>query len=178
MKLQYKTKGMTNPKGKAKVFFCCHPEDYKWIFDELTDCLIKSHDCAVWYVSPDQVVECSILSKELSQMQLFVIPVTYNLLNTKNEVIDFLLPFAVEKHIPVLPILCEEGLAESFNKMSGSRHCIDRTQIDKNESDEKVDNFLSSVLYDDDLAAEVRKAFCAYIFLSYRKKIRNMSISL
>lgn len=170
MKLLYKTKGMTNPKGKAKVFFCCHINDFKWLFDDLSDSLIKNHDCAVWYVSPEQAGDYSNLSKELSQMQLFVIPVTYNLLNTKNEVIDFIFPFADEKHIPVLPILCEEGLAEPFNKMSGSRHCIDRTLIDQIEFDEKVDGFLSDVLYDNDLAAEARKAFCAYIFLSYRKK--------
>ena len=34
--LQYKTKGNSNPKGKPKIYFCCHIDDFPLYFEEIS----------------------------------------------------------------------------------------------------------------------------------------------
>ena len=49
MKLQYKTRGMSEPKGKPKVYFSCHPEDFGEAFGPVTEDLLNHVNCAVYY---------------------------------------------------------------------------------------------------------------------------------
>ena len=63
-------------------------------------------------------------------MQLFVMPVTTRLLTTSNRALEQEFFFAIEQHIPVLPLMQEDGLAELFN-----RKCGDLQYLNKNEKD-------------------------------------------
>ena len=49
MKLQYKTRGMSDPKGKPKVYFSCHPEDFGEALGLITEDLLNHANCAVFY---------------------------------------------------------------------------------------------------------------------------------
>ena len=49
MNLQFKTRGMSDPKGKPKVYFSCHPEDFNEVFPLISDDLLNHANCAVWY---------------------------------------------------------------------------------------------------------------------------------
>ena len=49
MKLQYKTRGMSDPKGKPKVYFSSHPEDFNEALPLITEDLLKHANCAVFY---------------------------------------------------------------------------------------------------------------------------------
>ncbi len=42
MSLQYKTRGMSDPQGKPRVYFCYHPEDFAACFGPISDELLKS----------------------------------------------------------------------------------------------------------------------------------------
>ena len=33
--LKYKTRGDSTPSGKAKIFFCCHPDDFDLYFEKI-----------------------------------------------------------------------------------------------------------------------------------------------
>ena len=46
---RYKTRGMTSPQGKAKVYFCCHPEDFSSYFPMISDEILRYQNCAVSY---------------------------------------------------------------------------------------------------------------------------------
>ena len=47
--LMFKTKGMVNPKGKPRVYFTCHPDDFIRTFDKVSGDLLKVSDCAIYY---------------------------------------------------------------------------------------------------------------------------------
>ena len=178
--LQYKTKGNTTPKGKPKVYLCCHPDDLDIYLDGISEELFSEQNCSVWYtrVAPD--VRNDDFLEDLCQMQLFVIPVTLKFLNTSNVALEKEFKFALKNNIPVLPIMQESGLETLFNQKCGDIQFLDKTLRDKTaiRYQEKLKSFLSSVLIGDELANKVRAAFDAYVFLSYRKKDRKYAQEL
>ena len=179
--LTCKTRGGSSPQGKPRVFFCCYPEDFQPFFEEISDSILKTQNCAIWYFeNPEQVPDTEQMETDLGQMQLFVVPVTTKLLTKPNFAMDSAIPFALEKHIPVLPLMQEDGLIELFGKKFGDIQYLDKNQKDATAIpyEEKLEKYLSSVLVGDELATKVRAAFDAYIFLSYRKKDRKYAQEL
>ncbi len=92
----------------------------------------------------------------------------------------FCRPFAASRHIPVLPIMIEAGIEDFYKERFGELQFLypsggDSTEISYST---KLDKYLDSVLISDELAQRVRKAFDAYIFLSYRKKDRKYANDL
>ena len=178
--LKYKTRGDSTPQGKPKVYFCCHPEDFDFLFESTSDEILERQNCALWYASDANVPRDEDFLSELSQMQLFVMPVTAKLMYTKNYALDVEFRFAIEHHIPVIPIMQESGLDQIFNKKCGNIHYLDKNLYDVTAIpyEQKLDEYLSSVLVGDEFAKKIREAFIAYIFLSYRKKDRKYAKEL
>ena len=133
---QVKTKGNTNPKGKSRVYFSCHPDDFDDVFDKICEDVFASQDCAVYFTEDMSVViPEENRETDLGRMNLFIIPVTLKLLSQPNRAFDSDFRFAVEKHIPVLPIMMEDNINELYSrpdkfgittiKVIGKRmHCI------------------------------------------------------
>ena len=67
---------------------------------------------------------------ERKQMQLFVMPVTSELLYLDNTALKELFPFAIENHIPVLPLMQESGLDKVFNEKCGDLQFLDKNAND------------------------------------------------
>ncbi len=174
----YKTRGGSSPQGKARVYFCCHPDDFERYLQPVCDEILQKQNCAVWYDAAGGRGDFPL--DDLGGMQLFVIPVTARFLKEQNRARDIEFPFAMERHIPVLPLLQESGLEALFNQVCGDLQMLDKNNRDKTalSYDEKLEKFLASVLVGDELAARVRDAFDAYIFLSYRKKDRRYAQEL
>ena len=174
---QYKTKGNVSPQGKRRVYFTCHPDDYDRFFEKISSEILKFSDCAIWY-NPDDNYEN--IDTDLGQMNLFVIPITTKLLTKPCRTIELDVPFALKKHIPILPLMQERSLDELF-----TRHFGDLQYLDPNKHDitaisyeDKLKKYLNFVLVSDEMAEKVRAAFDAYIFLSYRKKDRKYANEL
>lgn len=177
--LKYKTRSNSSPQGKPRVYFCCHPKDFEKCFESISDEILEKQNCAVWYT--DEVVAYDDdFFMDLKQMQLFVMLITTNLLCTENETIDIEFNFAIENHIPVLPLMQESGLEELFNKKCGDLQFLDKNNTDTTaiSYDEKLQKYLETVLIGDELAEKIRAAFDAYMFLSYRKKDRKYAQEL
>ncbi len=175
-KLQYLTRGSASPQGKPRVYFCCHPKEQEFFLKPISQQILALQNCAIWYdAEPEAPYNWEELSADLSQMQLFVMPVTERLLTQPNRAMDKEFPFAIEHHIPVLPLMQESGLEEKFQEKFGDLQFLDANAHDSTAIpfEEKLQKFLDSVLVGDELAAKVRAAFDAYIFLSYRKKDRR-----
>ncbi len=175
--LQYRTKGDSSPQGKPRVYFCCHPDDFEKYFKPISEEIWSLQSCSVWYQDGS---DCPDLLADLKQMQLFVMPVTTRLLCTENDALNVEFPFAMDNHIPVLPLMQEQGLHELFNQKCGDLqflepHSTDATAI---SYEEKLKKYLASVLIGDALAEQIRAAFDAYVFLSYRKKDRKYAQEL
>ncbi|MBQ7322080.1 MAG: tetratricopeptide repeat protein, partial [Clostridia bacterium] len=174
-RLTYKTRGNSSPQGKQKVYFCCHPKDFARFFEKISDEILQEQNCAVWYAKDANTPRDEDFLNDLKEMQLFVMPVTTALLTTHNHAVEIEFPFAMENHIPVLPLMQEGGLEELFNKKCGDLQFLDPHKQDPTAIPygEKFKKYLSSVLIGDELAEKIRDAFDAYVFLSYRKKDRK-----
>ena len=189
MQLKYKTRGMSNPKGKPKVYFSCHPDDFETAFPLLSEDILAHANCSVWYRSEEKPVKNSsagngpevydvkenVLMSILSQMQLVVVAVTSRYLDEENRARCLELPLALTMHIPVLPIMLESGLGYRFSNTCAKIQVVRKFETDPTviPYDEVLQTFLDSVLVGDQLAQQVRDAFDAYVFLSYRKKDRR-----
>ena len=113
---------------------------------------------------------------------MFVIPVTYKLLATPCRAMDEDFPYALRKHIPVLPIVMEPGIDQFYSQRDkfGDLQYLYPYSTDSTEIsyEEKLKRFLDSVLIGDEMVQRIRDAFDAYIFLSYRKKDRQYANQL
>ena len=180
-KLSYRTIADERPQGKPKVYFSCHPDDFSEYFEEYASRILRIQDCAIWFESePEADYDKDDLELNLSQMQLFVMPVTTKLLTSPCRAIEVELPLAKEKHIPVLPLMMEHGLTGLFTRYFGDLQYFDPNDRDetKRRFDEVLETYIKSVLVSNELAEKIRAAFDAYIFLSYRKKDRRKAQEL
>ena len=174
MDLKYVTRQNISPLGKSKVYFCCCPADTEYL-PHIANLLLKYQDCAVYYQDFSQgAAEEKELKLIINAMQLIVIPVTEAFLSGNNTAFDFELPYAINKHIPVLPLLQDGGLAEEFNRKCGKIQYLEEFSTDLTTVffEEKLEKFLNAVFLNDTEIKRIRAAFDAYVFLSYRKKDR------
>ena len=178
--LNYKTRGNQTWQGKQKVYFCAHPEDYGKYFEKtvsyVLDTLEKqgNRNCALFYLEDPYAERDGDFLAILEMMNLFVMPVTAKLLTEQNPALDVDFKVALNKPVSVLPLMMESGLENLFNEKCGNLQFLDPNSTDNSalSYEDKLASYLSSVIIGDELAEKIRKAFDAYIFLSYRKKDR------
>ena len=177
--LKYRTRREDDPRGKARAYFCVHPQDQAQWLTALSEEILLLNDCAIYYADPE-VERTPDFMEALKDMNLFIMPVTKRLLTTDNYALKQEFAYARSKHIPVLPIMLEPGLLALFSK-----ECGDIQFLDPNEQDataishrEKLKKFLNETLLNDELIKKVRAAFDAYVFLSYRKQDRSFAQQL
>lgn len=163
-------------RGKPKVYFTCHPDDFDRYFDEVCDNIFKVQDCAIYYTA-DMAASIPWIYRDtdLGGMALFVIPVTFRLLTEDNRAMQEDFAFADENHIPILPLMMEVDIDTLYSQKFGKRQYLSPNSHDLTEIsfEDKLKKYLSSVLLDDKTIARIQTAFDAYIFLSYRKKDRH-----
>ncbi len=174
-KLGFKRKNNSDPKGKPRVYFCCHPNDFNKYFHTIANEIFKNYNC-VFYVDTEPMGEMNYQEWcfSLDTMRLFIVPVTRNLLTTENRALNFEIKYAQKKHIPILPLMQESGLDELFAQKIGNIQYLNKFQQDETAIDyeEKLKKYLDSVFVGDEIIEKIKQSFDAYIFLSYRKKDR------
>ena len=84
LELSYLTRDNVNPRGKARVYFPYHPDDFIYL-KHIGDLLLSKQDCAIYYYDYQKQGSPQIakLAPLLREMQLLVIPVTSNFLFKK-----------------------------------------------------------------------------------------------
>ncbi len=176
MELRYITNGMSSPEGKPRVYFSCHPDDFDLAFPLIPEDILRHVNCAVWYdTDPAAAPDRRELEEVLDEMQLVVFAVTSRFLYEENRARNTELPLALEKHMPILPIMLENGLGYKFSNICAKIQVVSKYAADPTATpyEEVLATFLHAVLIGDELAEKVRNAFDAYVFLSYRKKDRR-----
>lgn len=122
MKLEYITRGMSDARGKPRVYLACHPEDREGVIPLIAEDLLRHANCAVWYdAEPLEPYDLQELRAGIDEMQLFVAAVSSKFLYTDHRAKDVELKYALEQHIPVLPILLESGLSREFNRVTDTK---------------------------------------------------------
>ena len=181
--IKVETKNKIDIEKKPRVYFTCHPDDFDKYFRTVCDGIFNTHDCAIYYTEDmTEAIAEADREVELGRNNLFVIPITFKLLSTPNRAMDSDYPYAVEHKIPVLPIMMEQGIDSIYSRADkfGERQYLapyiqDETAISYAE---KLKKHLDSVLISAEMAERVRRAFDAYVFLSYRKKDRRYANEL
>lgn len=175
---KYKTRGNALPHGKPRVFLACHPVDFAVATTQIVDDVLDIVDCAIYYID----VESSTIHNEelelaFNEMNLIIVPISSTLLSSPSDVMHVYLPYALKVHIPILPIMIEPELDREYGKVAlfGNLQYLDACTKDETQIAycDKLKKYLDSVLLSDEMAAKIRAAFDAYIFLSYRKKDRH-----
>lgn len=173
--LSFRTRGNSDFKGKPKVFFTAHPDDFDLYFDLISTQILDLQNCSIWYF----INQTGVLDEDdefnLGTMNLFVVPVSGRYLTENSLSSEQIIPFAVEHHISVLPIMEEPGIDSLFQgKFKNMQYIIDDpSDVTAISYKEKLGNRLDAVFWGDELSGQIRSAFDAYIFMSYRKKDRK-----
>lgn len=181
--LSCRSKDNVSVGHKPRVYFTCHPADFDRSFRRLCDELFRTHDCAIYYTQ-DMTVELPMETREtdLERMNLFVVPVSRRLLTEPNRAMDQDVPFALQHHIPLLPIVLEDGLLELYSSANrfGELQYLDPNTHDTTavSYEDKLRKHLDATLLSDTTARRIRESFDAYLFLSYRKKDRSYANDL
>lgn len=180
--MKVETKNTAGIDKKPRVYFTCHPEDLGHL-DKIRDDIFRSHDCAIYYTEDmSQPIEDEDLALDIGRANLVVVPVTFRLLTSPSRTMDRDLPYARQEHIPVLPVMMEQGIDRYYSRPDkfGQLQYIDPFASDPTaiSYEEKLKKYLESVLISDRMARRIRAAFDAYIFLSYRKKDRRYANEL
>ena len=134
LSLKCRTRENSDLDDRAKVYFTCHPDDFNRTFDKLCEDIFRTHDCGVYYT--ENRSEEALREKPdefLTDMNLFVIPVTSRLLSEKDSAVDMALSYARRERMPILPILMEAGVAEVYSRDERFR---DLPYIDSCEQDD------------------------------------------
>lgn len=179
--MKYRTRGNSSPQGKPKVYITGHPKDCKIYFESICDIILKLHNCVVFYDEDSEKPEDEEnFINDLDQMQMIVIMVTGRYVYHDTFAHEVVFKHAMERHIPVLPILEETGIESDFNSKCGDIQYLaqDSRDITELSFEDKLKNFLDSIFVSDELAAKIRAAFDAYVFLSYRKKDKRYALEL
>lgn len=172
MDFKFKARG-DNPSRKSRVYFSAHPDDVSLV-EEISKDVLSKQNCAIFYCDNFANVDDDYFLK-LSQMQLFIFPVTAKFLTSPSRAFDVDFAYAQAHSIPILPIMIDSGLERIFNQKCGNIQFLDKFTVDATaiSYDKKLEDFLSETLFSDELASLVRQSFDAYVFLSYRKKDRK-----
>ncbi|MBR4864380.1 MAG: tetratricopeptide repeat protein [Oscillospiraceae bacterium] len=180
---QRKTRDKLDIEKKPRVYFTCHPEDFNAYFSKICQDIFKTHDCAVYYTEDmTEAIPREQQNTDLNHMNLVVVPVTMKLLLQPNRAMDEDIAFARKQQIPILPIMMEPGIEPLYARPDKFENLQFLTPIKTDSTaipyEQKLKNFLESVLINEELANRIRAAFDAYIFLSYRKTDRHLANSL
>ena len=171
-------------QGKPRVYFTCHPDDAAKYCRGIVKDLANAAACAVYYTEDmAEEIPADVYELDLLRMNLFVILVTKSLLTQPNRAMDKDFSFAKAHHLPVLPIMAEEGLYSIYSRPDkfGPLQSLDMSSKGDDTAvplTEKLEKYLEDVLTDSKTADRVRDAFRSYIFLSYRKKDRALANEL
>ncbi len=176
-KILFNTINNENPHGKPKIYFTCHPDDFALYFDKICRDIFKTHDCAIFFTeNMNEYINEVEKDIDIGSSNLLIVPVTFNLLTTKNRAMDEDIPYAKKTNMPILPLMMETGVEELYSSpyKFGELQYLNPFSEDITEISyqDKLKNFLETIISSDNIKKRIQNAFDAYIFLSYRKTDR------
>ena len=185
----YRVRGEFSPNGLQKVFLSFYPGDIAQM-EKIADDIQSISNCAVWYhtdtLTADDI-NLEDLEMKLQEMKLFVVIVSTNYLANDSLAKNWEYGFAMEHHIPILPIAVESGLEEYFAiEMNHIHDGYGDIQLLKSEGADRTEipyyqklvRDLRAILLENKEVERIKQAFSGRIFLSYRKKDRRYANEL
>ena len=114
----------SNTVQKRRIFCLFHPDD-KAEFEQISRSILKLTDCTVYYCESNISEEnADRLSEALADMSCAVLIVSSKFLFSPCPERQIALPQLKASSLPILPILTENGLEESFNELVANIQCL------------------------------------------------------
>ena len=134
--LTYRTRGgdVTNAADLGVVFLSYRKKNVVYRNDVARD-ILDANDCAVWFdrnltAGEDYNAE---IDAALDRMNVFVLMVTPATFDPAGYVMKKEIPRALERKIPIIPIIVEETDMARFTEVLGDIHALDRRKPDEYE---------------------------------------------
>ena len=150
--------------GQPWVFFSCHPAKFDTYKEQVKDDVLACCDCVFCWWDPSDALPDSL--DELNQIGLFVFAVDRAFIEQDCPANTVLWNYALEHHIPILPLIMEEDIILAFNERFGEIHALLGYGSARRE---RLESYFDRLFVRSDLATEIRQSFDAHLFLSYRK---------
>lgn len=148
------------------ILLICHPMDESRWLDNLASRILEAADCTVLCGDEE-----SLSFDDFDKISAAVFPVTHNLFDSPDTTLDTFISFAISERIPILPILVESDLEESFESKVGP---IQLLSLNGNSSGPSVTrkllDFFDRILPQNNIEETIKRAFKTKVFLSYRRK--------
>ena len=110
-----------------KVYLFCRPQLRQRHVDALAEAIRACRNCDIYW--SEEPISAPMRRELLGDMKLFILPVDFTLLSNPNEDIEGDVAFALQEHIPLLPVLMEPeiypvySLPHKFGKLPCLRYC-------------------------------------------------------
>ncbi len=162
-------------QNMPKVYFCCHPDDFDEYFQQTRSEIHQIYPkISFWYYEKDDEPE----SDKINQMNLMLIIVTNRFLeeySKANHSCFKALELAKQRNIPLLPLLQNGVLVESYRKVFQHSQYLAKTSSSSFSIpyEDKLKRRLGETLLNNEEIKQIEDAFVAIAFLSYRKKDRK-----
>ena len=180
-RFQQKPEGIS-AKGKSRIYITGHPKDVDDHFESISDEILKIRNVVFYRESEMDESETSdedfrtLRENQFQEMNLIVFLVSRRFLSSecRSRLVEY--DVAMEMKIPILPIVLDKYAAKDFgpvmNEMKkgyGNIQFVDRSSL-YTDYIEKLKGSITSILLGEELTDQIRSAFDAQVFLSYRKK--------
>ena len=177
-----KTRDGSDPHGKSRVYFTCHPRDLGHL-NKIADDILAAIDCAIYYTEDMSApLDETNIEVDLGRMNLFIIPITFRLLTESCRAMTDDIAYAYKHNIPIISFMMEGGIDSFYNSCPyfSNIQYLNPRKCDLSEIsyEKKLSSILQSLLISDETANRIRDAFDSYVFLSYRKKDRRYANEL
>lgn len=150
--------------GQPWVFFSCHPDAFALYQEQVMLDVLACCDCVFCWRDPDDTSTDTL--SDLDQMSLVILAVDTKFVEEDCFASTDVWRYAVDHHIPILPLLMEDDIAIAFNERFGQLHALMGLGSARQE---RLRSHFDRMFVSADQAEEIRRSFDAYLFLSYRK---------
>ncbi len=171
----YKSRKNELPNNdKPSIFIYACPKDNIW-HNKIIDLFLDAFDCGVYFFENTFIdVEANLTEKDFSRFSLLVILISENSINIDYNLVSQFQSIAKQTKTPIFFVRVSNIDFNDFETKHGSIHVFDATNIDipthKDSVVEHIRAKLFELFYSDIETNDIKNAFNAQIFLSYRKK--------
>ena len=184
--MNYVTRGQSNPIGKQRLYYAASKKDFSYLHD-VSKHILHDVDVAIYY--DDQNKTENTIEQEICGMDLVVLVLTNEALDSMCDAISRVLFIAYKNKIPVLPLAIEDGVGGKFsdfcllNRME-KMHVLypNKQEIQALSFSQKLEDYfqehLQGKLLENAERERIYQNFSGSAFLSYRKADRKVAVDL
>lgn len=184
--MNYVTRGQTNPIGKQRIYYAASKKDFAYLHD-VSKHILHNVDVAIYYDEQNNTE--NTMEQEICGMDLVVLLLTKEALDSRCDAIDRVLFIAHENKIPVLPLALEDGVGGMFSNFCASNriekmHVLypNKQEIQALSFSQKLKDYLKEhlrgTLLENVERERINQNFSGSAFLSYRKADRKFAVDL